>query len=115
MSQLNLPDVRLRVRRFGTGDGVVLLHGLGSSGDDWAFQVGPLAVQQTLSLFLFAFAFMMLFYGTLSDSFGRRRNAGQAEQVGGHVGAGHPGSVGRGTAGVCGWDAYRPTPPAHRP
>src|SRR3954462_2860861 len=37
-----------------------------------AFEVGPLAVQQTLSVFLFAFAFMMLFYGTLSDSFGRR-------------------------------------------
>jgi DHA1 family bicyclomycin/chloramphenicol resistance-like MFS transporter len=37
-----------------------------------AFNVGPLAVQQTLSVFLFAFAFMMLFYGTLSDSFGRR-------------------------------------------
>jgi DHA1 family bicyclomycin/chloramphenicol resistance-like MFS transporter len=36
------------------------------------FKVGPLAVQQTLSVFLFAFAFMMLFYGTLSDSFGRR-------------------------------------------
>jgi DHA1 family bicyclomycin/chloramphenicol resistance-like MFS transporter len=36
------------------------------------FAVGPVAVQQTLSLFLFAFAFMMLFYGTLSDSFGRR-------------------------------------------
>ena len=36
------------------------------------FNVGPLAVQQTLSVFLFAFAFMMLFYGTLSDSFGRR-------------------------------------------
>jgi DHA1 family bicyclomycin/chloramphenicol resistance-like MFS transporter len=36
------------------------------------FQVGPLAVQQTLSIFLFTFAFMMLFYGTLSDSFGRR-------------------------------------------
>ena len=36
------------------------------------FAVGPLAVQQTLSLFLFCFAFMMLFYGTLSDSFGRR-------------------------------------------
>ncbi|MEO7495148.1 MAG: multidrug effflux MFS transporter [Massilia sp.] len=36
------------------------------------FAVGPLAVQQTLSVFLFAFAFMMLFYGTLSDSFGRR-------------------------------------------
>lgn len=37
-----------------------------------AFGVGPLAVQQTLSVFLFMFAFMMLFYGTLSDSFGRR-------------------------------------------
>jgi DHA1 family bicyclomycin/chloramphenicol resistance-like MFS transporter len=36
------------------------------------FGVGPVAVQQTLSLFLFAFACMMLFYGTLSDSFGRR-------------------------------------------
>jgi DHA1 family bicyclomycin/chloramphenicol resistance-like MFS transporter len=36
------------------------------------FNVGPIAVQQTLSIFLFAFAFMMLFYGTLSDSFGRR-------------------------------------------
>jgi DHA1 family bicyclomycin/chloramphenicol resistance-like MFS transporter len=37
-----------------------------------AFGVGPVAVQQTLSVFLFMFAFMMLFYGTLSDSFGRR-------------------------------------------
>ena len=36
------------------------------------FAVGPVAVQQTLSIFLFTFAFMMLFYGTLSDSFGRR-------------------------------------------
>jgi DHA1 family bicyclomycin/chloramphenicol resistance-like MFS transporter len=36
------------------------------------FAVGPIAVQQTLSVFLFTFAFMMLFYGTLSDSFGRR-------------------------------------------
>ena len=36
------------------------------------FAVGPLAVQQTLSVFLFTFALMMLFYGTLSDSFGRR-------------------------------------------
>jgi DHA1 family bicyclomycin/chloramphenicol resistance-like MFS transporter len=36
------------------------------------FDVGPIAVQQTLSIFLFCFAFMMLFYGTLSDSFGRR-------------------------------------------
>jgi DHA1 family bicyclomycin/chloramphenicol resistance-like MFS transporter len=36
------------------------------------FGAGGLAVQQTLSLFLFCFAFMMLFYGTLSDSLGRR-------------------------------------------
>ncbi|MES2534539.1 MAG: multidrug effflux MFS transporter [Pseudomonadota bacterium] len=36
------------------------------------FGVSPLLVQQTLSVFLFTFAFMMLFYGTLSDSFGRR-------------------------------------------
>jgi len=36
------------------------------------YGVGPVAVQQTLSVFLFTFAFMMLFYGTLADSFGRR-------------------------------------------
>lgn len=36
------------------------------------FQASPLLIQQTLSAFLFTFAFMMLFYGTLSDSFGRR-------------------------------------------
>lgn len=36
------------------------------------YGVGDVAVQQTLSVFLFTFAFMMLFYGTLSDSFGRR-------------------------------------------
>ncbi|SDG52403.1 MULTISPECIES: multidrug effflux MFS transporter [unclassified Duganella] len=37
-----------------------------------AFDASPLVVQQTLSMFLFCFSFMMLFYGTLSDSFGRR-------------------------------------------
>ncbi|MES2207650.1 MAG: multidrug effflux MFS transporter [Pseudomonadota bacterium] len=36
------------------------------------FNVSQLMVQQSLSVFLFTFAFMMLFYGTLSDSFGRR-------------------------------------------
>jgi DHA1 family bicyclomycin/chloramphenicol resistance-like MFS transporter len=36
------------------------------------FDVSQVLVQQTLSVFLFAFAFMMLFYGVLSDSFGRR-------------------------------------------
>jgi DHA1 family bicyclomycin/chloramphenicol resistance-like MFS transporter len=36
------------------------------------FAATPIAIQQTLSLFLFCFAFMMLFYGTLSDTLGRR-------------------------------------------
>jgi DHA1 family bicyclomycin/chloramphenicol resistance-like MFS transporter len=36
------------------------------------FGAGPALVQQTLSVYLFAFSFMTLFYGTLSDSFGRR-------------------------------------------
>ncbi|MET3135092.1 DHA1 family bicyclomycin/chloramphenicol resistance-like MFS transporter [Oxalobacteraceae bacterium GrIS 1.11] len=37
-----------------------------------SFHASPLMVQQTLSVFLFTFAFMMLCHGTLSDSFGRR-------------------------------------------
>lgn len=37
-----------------------------------AFSATLPAVQQTLTVYLFAFAFMTLFYGTLSDSFGRR-------------------------------------------
>ena len=37
------------------------------------FGVGPAAVQQTLSVYVFAMATTMLFYGTLSDTFGRRR------------------------------------------
>jgi len=37
-----------------------------------SFEASALLIQQTLSVFLFSFAFMMLFYGTLSDSFGRR-------------------------------------------
>lgn len=36
------------------------------------FSVGQPLVQQTLSLYLVCFAFMSLFWGTLSDSFGRR-------------------------------------------
>ena len=32
----------------------------------------PVQMQQTLSAYLFAFAFMNLFHGALSDSFGRR-------------------------------------------
>jgi DHA1 family bicyclomycin/chloramphenicol resistance-like MFS transporter len=36
------------------------------------FGATPAAAQQTLTVYLAAFAFMTLFYGTLSDSFGRR-------------------------------------------
>lgn len=36
------------------------------------FGVSAVLVQQTLSLYLLAFALMTLFYGTMSDSFGRR-------------------------------------------
>lgn len=36
------------------------------------FGVAPVLVQQTLSVYLMCFAGMMLFHGTLSDSFGRR-------------------------------------------
>ncbi|MDR3404274.1 MAG: multidrug effflux MFS transporter [Chthoniobacter sp.] len=36
------------------------------------FSATPAAAQQTLTVYLISFAFMMLFYGTLSDSFGRR-------------------------------------------
>ena len=32
----------------------------------------PIALQQTLSAYLFAFAFMMLWHGALSDALGRR-------------------------------------------
>jgi DHA1 family bicyclomycin/chloramphenicol resistance-like MFS transporter len=37
-----------------------------------AFAADPALVQQTLSSYLFAYAVMALFHGTLSDSFGRR-------------------------------------------
>jgi DHA1 family bicyclomycin/chloramphenicol resistance-like MFS transporter len=36
------------------------------------FGVSPAIAQQTLTVYIFAFAFMTLFYGTLSDSFGRK-------------------------------------------
>lgn len=36
------------------------------------YGVEPLLVQQTLSVYLFSFAAMMLFHGVLSDTFGRR-------------------------------------------
>jgi MFS transporter, DHA1 family, multidrug resistance protein len=36
------------------------------------FDAAPIAVQQTLSAYLFAYAFMMLWHGALSDALGRR-------------------------------------------
>lgn len=36
------------------------------------FQAPPIAVQQTLSVYLFAYAFMMLWHGALADALGRR-------------------------------------------
>ena len=36
------------------------------------FAVPPIAVQQTLSVYLFAYAFMMLWHGALADALGRR-------------------------------------------
>jgi len=36
------------------------------------FEASPIALQQTLSAYLFAFAFMMLWHGSLSDALGRR-------------------------------------------
>ncbi len=46
------------------------LPAFGAIGDEFA--VSPIAVQQTLSTYLFAFAFMMLWHGAISDAFGRR-------------------------------------------
>lgn len=37
------------------------------------FSASPVAVQQTLSIYILCMAVMMLFFGTLSDSFGRRK------------------------------------------
>jgi pimeloyl-ACP methyl ester carboxylesterase len=48
MAIIDLGDLRLRVRGYGSGAPVLLIHGLGSSGDDWAFQIGPLAQRYRL-------------------------------------------------------------------
>jgi len=42
------------------------------SGIAQALQATPVEMQQTLSAYLFGFAFMNLFHGALADSFGRR-------------------------------------------
>lgn len=43
MTWVEVQDNRIRVRGYGRGTPVLLLHGLGSSGADWAFQITPLA------------------------------------------------------------------------
>ena len=48
MAVVDLGDVQLRVRCWGEGPPLLLVHGLGSSGDDWAFQIGPLAQRHRL-------------------------------------------------------------------
>lgn len=41
MPQVAAPDLKFRC--YGDGPPLLLIHGLGSSGDDWAFQIGPLS------------------------------------------------------------------------
>jgi 3-oxoadipate enol-lactonase len=48
MSPGDLPAEHLHVRQYGTGEPVLLLHGLGSSGEDWAFQLPALAARHRL-------------------------------------------------------------------
>ena len=48
MSLDQLRAEQLHVRCYGRGDPVLLIHGLGSSGDDWAFQLPALAAQHRL-------------------------------------------------------------------
>jgi pimeloyl-ACP methyl ester carboxylesterase len=43
MPFLKINDLRLHHRVLGAGETLVLIHGLGSSGADWAFQAKPLA------------------------------------------------------------------------
>lgn len=52
---------------FATDAYLPAFHSIGAE-----FEVSQAMVQQTLSLYLTCFAVMSLFYGTLSDSFGRR-------------------------------------------
>jgi pimeloyl-ACP methyl ester carboxylesterase len=41
LPQADHPNLHLRC--YGAGPPLLLIHGLGSSGDDWAFQIGPLS------------------------------------------------------------------------
>lgn len=48
MPEIDLDGQRLYYQTFGAGEPLVLIHGLGSSGDDWAFQIAPLASRHLL-------------------------------------------------------------------
>lgn len=48
MPLLHLPDAAIHYRCYGSGEPLLLIHGLGSSGDDWAFQIDALAARHRL-------------------------------------------------------------------
>lgn len=48
MPEIALDNQRLHYQTFGAGSPLVLIHGLGSSGEDWAFQIEPLARRHLL-------------------------------------------------------------------
>jgi 3-oxoadipate enol-lactonase len=48
MPEIDLDGQRLHYQTFGSGPPLLLIHGLGSSGEDWAFQIEPLARRHLL-------------------------------------------------------------------
>jgi pimeloyl-ACP methyl ester carboxylesterase len=48
MPEIELDGQRLHYQTFGAGPPLLLIHGLGSSGEDWAFQIEPLARRHLL-------------------------------------------------------------------
>lgn len=48
MPEIELDRQRLHFQTFGAGPPLLLIHGLGSSGEDWAFQIEPLARRHLL-------------------------------------------------------------------
>lgn len=48
MPEIDVTGQRLHFQTFGAGPPLLLIHGLGSSGEDWAFQIEPLARRHLL-------------------------------------------------------------------
>jgi pimeloyl-ACP methyl ester carboxylesterase len=48
MPHVHVRDIDLHYRTYGSGAPALLIHGLGSSGADWAFQVPALSARRTL-------------------------------------------------------------------